>query len=461
MAWRVLLGALSCCLVAGCTPVPPAIDGPKIHVGAVFNLTGSQAVLDVPSSRGATLAFDQINASGGVLGHTLIPVPVIGESQPAELGGRLETALSDTPSIAAFLGLSDTDNVHAAATVAQVHGRVFLTSGATSPKLPEAFPNTVLLACFGDNVQAAAGAEWAYHTLGARRVHLLADMDLTYPRLLQGYFLDGFRALGGTVTRFDTIQPRADELTLPQPGDVDLVYLSVETAEDAARVIAALRDAGYQGPILGGDGYDAPSVWATAPDLGDVYFTTHVLSRPRPPQRPRRRLRPPLPRGLSRRIAHRLRRPGLRRRRPDGGRDHPRRHRRPRPPRRRLLPDRQLPGRHRPHQLRPRHADPRQVGHLDPDRQRSIPFCRRSDPNPRAPALRSTQGSKRETGLERATFSLGIAPRAARYASETSVQPSGSQALRFGRWSPLFQLSRPLCTRPAAVTVLRRRLCRV
>ncbi|MEZ4678407.1 MAG: hypothetical protein R2932_29740 [Caldilineaceae bacterium] len=39
--------------------------------------------------------------------------------------------------------------------------RLFLTSGATSPQLPAQVPDYLYLACFGDNVQAAAAAEWA------------------------------------------------------------------------------------------------------------------------------------------------------------------------------------------------------------------------------------------------------------------------------------------------------------
>jgi hypothetical protein len=58
--------------------------------------------------------------------------------------------------------------------------RVFLTSGATSPKLPGQVPEFLFLARFGDNVQAAAGAEWAYRQLGERTALVLHDPDQTY-----------------------------------------------------------------------------------------------------------------------------------------------------------------------------------------------------------------------------------------------------------------------------------------
>ncbi|MEM0914625.1 MAG: ABC transporter substrate-binding protein [Planctomycetota bacterium] len=262
--------------MSGCQSSQPTTDAEPIAIGAVFNATGAQAGLDVPSSRGATLATQQINAKGGVLGRRLAQIEVVGDSRPVAWTDAMASCLAEHPSVVAFLGLSDTDNVRAAGTEAARAGRVFLTSGATSPKLPAEFPGTVFLACFGDNVQAAAGAQWAYHTRGARKVHVYADLDRTYPRLLQGYFIDAFQALGGIVTGMQPVKPRATTVELtPPPAGVDLVYVSVETGNDPVRVIDALRQAGYDGPVLGGDGYDDPAAWRDSP-LADVYFTTHV-----------------------------------------------------------------------------------------------------------------------------------------------------------------------------------------
>ena len=42
--------------------------GKRIVFASVYNLTGFQAVLDVPSSNGSIVAASEINANGGVLG---------------------------------------------------------------------------------------------------------------------------------------------------------------------------------------------------------------------------------------------------------------------------------------------------------------------------------------------------------------------------------------------------------
>jgi len=254
----------------------PAADEPPLKLGAVFNLSGRQAPHDIPSSHGASLAVDEINASGGVLGRTLALVPVDGKTDLTVLKAEIVRSLAANPEILAYFGLSDTDNVLAAAPSAAAEGKVFLTSGATSPELPDEVPTYLFLACFGDNVQAAAAAEWAFTERGAKTAIVLADMQRTYPKLLQNYFAEAFTGLGGRILNRTEIDPDARGWTLPDTSSADMVFVSVETAHNAARIVSALRKQGYQGPVLGGDGYDDDGVWSRNPEIGNVYFTTHV-----------------------------------------------------------------------------------------------------------------------------------------------------------------------------------------
>ena len=102
----------------------------------------------------------------------------------------------DQPTVAGLIGLSDTDMVLAAALSPPRHKRVFVTSGATSPRLPRQVPRYLFLACFGDNVQAAAGAEWAVKSLKARTAVVLYKQTSTYAKLLHRLFRDAVQATG-------------------------------------------------------------------------------------------------------------------------------------------------------------------------------------------------------------------------------------------------------------------------
>ena len=256
-------------------PSSAGADDQKVVIGAMFNVTGGQRDLDLPSSEGARLAVDLANASGGVLGRPVKMVLVDGRSQPEFIASEARRLLQEEPALAGLIGFSDTDMVMAAAPIAAGHGRVFITSGATSPLLPQQVPDFLFLACFGDNVQAAAGAEWAYEKLAARTVAVLYKQGSTYTRLLHEYFERRFRELGGNIV---ATQPyviediAANARALPK---TDLIYLAAQP-EDVAPAIRELRAAGKDAPILGGDGLDIGEAWAEVEDAHDIYFTTHA-----------------------------------------------------------------------------------------------------------------------------------------------------------------------------------------
>jgi branched-chain amino acid transport system substrate-binding protein len=258
-----------------------AADDPPVVIGAMYNLTGGQRNLDIPSSQGARLAVDLVNAAKGVLGRQVDLVLVDGETKPDVIDRETREVLRNQPAIAGFIGFSDTDVVLAAARVAAESHRVFLTSGATSPLLPEQVPEYLFLACFGDNVQAAAGADWAYDVLKARTVVVLFKQESTYAQLLHGYFETRFKELGGKVVAVEPYALNAEDIRakIEKLPAADLIYLAAQP-DDVALAVPALRNAGIEAPILGGDGLDIGEAWEKVADARKIYFTTHAYLGP-------------------------------------------------------------------------------------------------------------------------------------------------------------------------------------
>jgi len=258
-----------------------------IHIGAIYDLTGSQAPLDGPSLDGARLAVDRINAAGGLLGRRVELLERDGQTDPALVRSDAENLAA--LKVTAIIGLSDADQVLAAAPVAARAGIPFVTSGATSPLLPAQVPDWLFLACFGDNVQAAAGAEYAADWLGARTAAILFDKDMDYTRLLQRYFGQSFRAQGSTVVLragFHTGEHDIAKLLAPPGGQsggesalpqrAQLLFVAAGP-DDAGPLVRKLRAAGYRQPIMGGNSYDNPELIEAARETsGGVYFTTHA-----------------------------------------------------------------------------------------------------------------------------------------------------------------------------------------
>lgn len=249
----------------------------EIRLGAVYSTSGELAPLGVPSLEGAKAAVNQINAGGGIGGEKVALIILPTPSSAWVAGREIRKAVAKDPSIDAFFGLSDTDLARAAGSAACSRGKVFVTSGATSPRLPAQSGPRVFLACFGDNAQAAVAAEWLAKTRGAKKVAIIYDNSKTYTKLLNTYFSHAFLHHGGKVIA-----------TLPFVGGTvpkipawalkaDAIYLAAETALEAKPIIKALRVAGYHGPIVGGDGFDAPDVWNNTTLGKDVWYTTHAF----------------------------------------------------------------------------------------------------------------------------------------------------------------------------------------
>jgi branched-chain amino acid transport system substrate-binding protein len=246
-----------------------------VVIGAMYNLTGGQQDLDLPSSRGARLAVDEANETGGVLGRQVRLILVDGRTKPNVIRRETARLIKREPALAGLIGFSDTDMVLAAARIAALNKRVFLTSGATSPQLPRQIPRYLFLACFGDNVQAAAGAEWAVKTLKARTAVVLYKRTSSYAKLLHGYFQTRFRQLGGKVLAvrpYTLADIKAKAKGLPK---ADLVYFAAQP-NDVLAGIAALRGVGVTAPILGGDGLDIGDAWKQMAQTEKIYFTTHA-----------------------------------------------------------------------------------------------------------------------------------------------------------------------------------------
>ena len=140
----------------------------------------------------------------------------------------------------------------------------------------------MFLACFGDNVQAAVGAEYSFKTFG-KNAYFLWDKGVEYTTLLGEYFKARFTELGGTIALEDSYDDKATDFSaqitkikaLSPPPDF---YYVAAMPYNIGPLVKQFRDAGITGPIVGGDGYDTPDLVSVAGAAADnVFFTTHAL----------------------------------------------------------------------------------------------------------------------------------------------------------------------------------------
>lgn len=256
-------------------------SGDTIKIGGGFALTGDESALDAPAANGAKLAVKEINAAGGVLGKQ-IDFIVHDSQYKMDVTQQTAKQFVEQDKIQAMIGYTDTDSVLAAGPTIQAAGIPFITVGATSPKIPSQVGDQMFLACFGDNVQAAAGAEYSLKNFG-KNAYLLWDKGVEYTSLLGAYFKSRFTEAGGTIVLEDSYDDKATDFSAqiakikalsPQP---DFYYVAA-MPYNVGPLVKQMRAAGITGPVVGGDGYDTPDLVSVAGDAANnVYFSTHAL----------------------------------------------------------------------------------------------------------------------------------------------------------------------------------------
>ena len=272
----LLLGMVGS-LLSGCgSPMTPA---PLLIIG-LYNLTGAMAAYDIPVEQGVALAVKQRNAAGGIHGQLIDYRVKDTATDPAKIQAATSAAIQE--GALALLAYDDPDSVLSSAPLAQKAGIPFITAAATSPRLPQQIGDMVFLACFGDNVQAATGAEYLYETMDARRIYQLTNVGYDYTRGLSAYFQARWTQLvPGGIVLSDTYQIQDTDFsaqiarlkTIQPPPDA--FYIAAYPDELPA-ILSAFRSAGFAQPIMGGDTYDGAAIrTTTAGPTSQVYYTTH------------------------------------------------------------------------------------------------------------------------------------------------------------------------------------------
>jgi branched-chain amino acid transport system substrate-binding protein len=255
--------------------------GDTIRIGGGFAFTGAESSLDLPAANGAQLAVKEINKAGGVLGKQ---IQFITHDSQYKMDVTAQTAKQfvEQDKVPLFVGYTDSDSVLASGKIFQAAKIPFITVGATSPKLPSQIGDLLFLACFGDNVQAAVGAEYATQKFGTNATFLW-DKGQEYTTLLGKYFKSRFAELGGKIVLEDSYEDKATDFQAQitkikaLPTKPDFYYVAA-MPDNIGTLVKQFRDAGITGPIVGGDGYDTPDLVKTAgPTTSNVFFTTHAL----------------------------------------------------------------------------------------------------------------------------------------------------------------------------------------
>ena len=260
----------------------PAATGEEdniIRVGAVCAMTGGSAIYGEGAQNAIDLAVEEINAS-----DSPIKVEIVNGGKVVDDAKDSKQAVNAYNSLApeapeAVIGSFFSSVTLPMAELANEQGMLLLATGATNYKVTLIGP-TIFRDCFIDPYQGKMAALFAKDQ-GASKVAIIYAKDDDYSNGLKDAFLENAEGNGleivytGECTTTDTdftaqasqaVASGADFLFYP--CFLDTVPLLVQQA----------RDAGFEGIIMGGDGWDGSDTTGLETYFDNCYFTNHYSS---------------------------------------------------------------------------------------------------------------------------------------------------------------------------------------
>ena len=279
---RLFACVVSALLMAGCSSDEESKDGRKVvNIGHVGPLTGPQSHLGKDNERGATLAIDEANQSGIVIGGEVIEFRLLSEDDEAnpQKGTVVAERLMDA-NVAGVVGHLNSGTTIPASKIYFDAGVPQVSPSATAIEFTHQGYETAYRVMANDEQQGKVLGDFAVKTLGAKSIAIIDDRS-AYGKGLADEFESAVKQAGGAImTREFTDKTKIDFtaiLTTIKGLNPDLIFYGGMDAQ-AGPMMKQIKNLGVTANFLGGDGIqtrqftvlsgaEGEGVYASAPGL--------------------------------------------------------------------------------------------------------------------------------------------------------------------------------------------------
>ena len=280
---RVVAAVAAAVALAGCPPPDrerqTSPESGEIPIGVYGALTGPEAAFGTSTVNGVRLAVDQINSAGGLLGRK-VRLVVEDDGGRAEQAASVVTKLVTADNVIALIGENSSNQSLAAAPIAQANRIPMVSPSSTNPAVTEK-GEFIFRVCFTDPYQGKALAAFVRDNLEANTAAILVDNKNDYSVGLAQFFASEFEGRGGRVVIRQSYSGGDNEfrpqLTSIRATKPDIVFIP-GFYTDAGQIAIQARDAGITVPLVGGDGWDSPTVIEIGgKSVENSYFSDHYF----------------------------------------------------------------------------------------------------------------------------------------------------------------------------------------
>ena len=253
MAVMMVVGMLAGCNAAN-NPSKNNDKAGVIKVGTSGPLQGDYAVYGVAVANGLKLAFEEINALGG------LQFEVNAQDDEADTE-KAVNAYNNLMDWGMQIMAGPTTSGSAAAAAAEcVNDKVFMLTPSASDAAVIAAGSNIFQICFTDPNQGKASAQYIKNNGVATKVGVIYDSSSPYSSGIFATFKAEAEVLGLEIAveadfTEDTKGDLTNQVTKCQQAGCDLVFLPIYTAE-AVKVLSVANANGYKAKFFGCDGLD-------------------------------------------------------------------------------------------------------------------------------------------------------------------------------------------------------------
>lgn len=249
------------------TCAEPANLPETVTIGAVFGLSGPISVYGGPQQQAVQLAVNEANAMNFLGEGVTLEVIFEDSTGDAQQAINAMTKLVEQDNVVAVIGPTLSTEAVAAVPVAQDAGVPVMGVSNTATALREALGDFYYRDSLPEAVVIPGTIAQATEALGLERVGVLYGNDDDFT--LSGYdvFVEALDDNGVEILGEETFA-RGDvdfsaQLTNVIGLEPDALVVSALAAE-ATQIIVQARQLGFDGPIIGGNGFNSPAVLSNA-----------------------------------------------------------------------------------------------------------------------------------------------------------------------------------------------------
>lgn len=239
----------------GCGHVSEKANKKEIVIASANPMTGNSSAFGDMKVKAIQLAFDEVNATGGIDGQTLKLRIGDDASSPRE-AYKLATTLAADKQILAVIGHFNSANTLATRNVYNGAGIPVITDSVnkaitdgTTPYLFRILPT--------DQVAAEQLVEYAFNKLYFEKFAIIY-VNNDYSKDMKEYFREKIRSLGGEITtvevffegRTKNFTPELEKIRNSHPDSI--IFIGYD--KEAALIARQARDMGITTPFLSTDG---------------------------------------------------------------------------------------------------------------------------------------------------------------------------------------------------------------